>query len=275
MTHFSRFFLFAAAAGALSACASDRGEEQLAYIERPVETLYLDAFDTLEDRRFDDAAAKFDEVERQHPYSAWARRAMLMAAYANYASNNYDAAIEDARRYISLHPGSRSAEYAYYLIAQCYFEQILDVGRDQANTQRAQDALQQVVQRYPDSDYARDAQLKIDMTRDQLAGKEMEVGRFYLRAGHNLAAIGRFQNVVRDFDTTSHTPEALHRLVEAYLRMGLVDEATRIGSVLGYNYPGSEWYEDSYELLTDRGADMEAPEEGRGNFFSRTFGRIF
>lgn len=274
MTHFSRFIALAALAGVLSACASDK-EEQLAYVERPVENLYLEAFDALEDSKYDEAALRFDEVERQHPYSAWARRAMLMAAYANYQSQSYDSAIEDAQRYISLHPGSSSAQYAYYLIAQSYFEQILDVGRDQANTRRAQDALSQVVSRFPQSDYAKDARLKLDMTRDQLAGKEMDVGRFYLRNGHNLAAIGRFQNVVRDYDTTTHAPEALHRLVEAYVRMGLLEEATRIGAVLGYNYPGSEWYENSYTLLTDRGAELEAPEEGRGNFFTRAFGNIF
>lgn len=262
---------------ALAACASD--DPEIAYVERPVEQLYLEAHDTLEKRRYDEAAARFDEVERQHPYSEWARRSMLMAAFANYQANRYNEAIADAERFINLHPGNQSAPYAYYLIAQCHFERILDVGRDQGHTQRALDALQQVVRRYPDSDYARDARLKIDMTRDQLAGKEMSVGRFYLQNGQTLAAINRFKAVINDYETTTHTPEAMHRLVESYVSLGVNEEARQVASVLGYNYPGSPWYEDSYELLTDRGIaapDANAPDGRRdGNFLTRAFGRIF
>jgi len=268
---------------ALTACAGRDRQRELAYVEQPVETLYLTAFDTLEERRYEEAALRFDEVERQHPYSEWARRSMLMAAFANYQSNNYEAAIADAERFIALHPGSNSAVYAYYLIAQCHFERILDVGRDQGHTRRALDALQQVVRRYPNSDYARDARLKIDMTMDQLAGKEMEVGRFYLRRGQYLAAVNRFRTVLERYQTTSHTPEALHRMVEAYVAMGVTPEAEKIGAVLGYNFPGSPWYEDSYELLTARGLDMEvAPggedvEDGErdGNILTRSWRRIF
>ena len=205
---------------ALAACASD--DPEIAYVERPVEQLYLEAHDTLEKRRYDEAAARFDEVERQHPYSEWARRSMLMAAFANYQANRYNEAIADAERFINLHPGNQSAPYAYYLIAQCHFERILDVGRDQGHTQRALDALQQVVRRYPDSDYARDARLKIDMTRDQLAGKEMSVGRFYLQNGQTLAAINRFKAVINDYETTTHTPEASSSPITAKSTMATV-----------------------------------------------------
>lgn len=260
----------------LAACAGR--DKDIAYVERPVDQLYLDAYDTLGKHRYDEAAKRFDEVERQHPYSEWARRSMLMAAFANYQANRYEEAIADAQRFISLHPGNESAPYAYYLIAQCHFERILDVGRDQAQTRQAMDALQQVVRRYPDSDYARDARLKIDMTQDQLAGKEMEVGRYYLRSGQTLAAINRFKTVVEGYDTTTHTAEALHRLVEAYVRLGINEEARQVASVLGYNYPGSKWYQNSYALLNERGIaapDSEAPKDKEGNFIGRAFGKIF
>jgi outer membrane protein assembly factor BamD len=201
----------------------------------------------------------FEEVDRQHPYSEWARRSLLMGAYAHYMQNKYEEAIGACQRFIQLYPGNASAPYAYYLIAQSYFEQIVDVGRDQRMTELALAALNEVVQRFPASEYARDARLKMDMARDQLAGKEMEIGRFYLRQNEHVAAIGRFRRVVDLYQTTTHVPEALHRLVEAYLSIGLTDEATKVGAVLGYNYPGSEWYAASYELLTTRGA---APETG-------------
>ncbi len=240
-----------AAAVALAGCQTgnrDR-ENRLAYVERPVEQLYNEARDQLERRNWEPAVQLFEEVERQHPYSEWARRSMLMAAYGSYMQNRYEAAISNSQRFISLHPGNNAAAYAYYLIAISYFEQIVDVGRDQRMTELALAALNDVVQRFPDSEYARDARLKIDMTRDQLAGKEMEVGRFYLRQDEHLAAIGRFRRVIELYQTTSHTPEALHRLVEAYVSMGVTREATQVAAVLGYNYPGSEWYEASFNLL--------------------------
>src|SRR5690606_6471181 len=238
-----RIVLSLAMAAAVAACAGER--QELQYVERPVEPIYLAGFDQLERRNYEIATLLFEEVERQHPYSEWARRAMLMAAYANYADNNYDEAIANAQNFLSLHPGNDAAPYAYYLIAQCYFERITDVGRDQSNTLAALDAWRQVVRRYPDSDYARDARLKIDMTLDQLAGKEMDVGRWYLRSGYPLAAIGRFKNVVDSYQTTTHVAEAMHRLVEAYVMLGVIEEATQVAAVLGYNYPGSEWYERS------------------------------
>jgi len=238
----------------LAACGGG-DDEQLEYVERPVEVIYNLAVDKMVDRNFREAALYFDEVERQHPYSVWARRAMLMSAYSYYQNNKYDEAINAAERFIALHPGNRDAPYAYYLIAISYYERISDVGRDQKTTYLAMQALEEVERRYPTSSYARDARLKIDMTRDHLAGKEMDVGRYYLKNGYLVPAINRFRTVVEDFQTTSHVPEALHRLTEAYLAMGVNAEAQSAAAVLGYNYPGSDWYEDSYALLVDR--DLE------------------
>ena len=253
-----------AAALALTACAGREERPRLAYEERPVELLYNTGADRLDRGLWNQAVDYFAEVERQHPYSVWARRAILMTAYAHYQANNYAEAIADADRFLAQAPGNPAAVYAYYLKAICYFEQIVDVGRDQAATGQALAALQEVIQRYPDSEYARDARLKIDMVRDQLAGKEMTIGRYYLRDGDTLAAIGRFKTVVDSYETTSHTPEALYRLVESYLTLGLTEEARRNGAVLGFNYPGTVWYRDAYELLTDRGLrPANAPTGGR------------
>lgn len=251
---------FVALAVYMAGCASLTGErrEKLAYIERPAELIYNEGFESMEKRDYDRAKLFFQEVERQHPFSKWARRAMLMTAYADYSAANYEESVATAQRFISLHPGNESTPYAYYLIAMNYYDQIYDVGRDQETTVNAEAALQQVVRRYPDSDYARDARLKLELTHDHLAGKEMSIGRFYLRENQQLAAIGRFKNVVRNYDTTSQTEEALHRLVESYVSLGIISEARLVGSVLGYNYPSSEWYEESYELLADLGVDLNA-----------------
>jgi outer membrane protein assembly factor BamD len=226
---------------------------KLAYEERPVELLYSTGADRMDKHLWNQAVDYFQEVERQHPYSEWSRRAILMQAFAHYQANNYDEAIADADRYISLYPGNSAAAYAHYLKAICYFEQIVDVGRDQAATGQALDNLREVTSRYPHTEYALDARLKIDMVNDQLAGKEMTIGRWYLRQNDTLAAIGRFKYVVERYQTTSHTPEALYRLVEAYLTLGLLDEAKKNGAVLGYNYPGDQWYSDAYVLLTSKG----------------------
>jgi outer membrane protein assembly factor BamD len=261
-------------------CGS-KGKKRLAYVERPAEKIYLAGYDRMARQDWPRAILQFDEVERQHPYSVWARRAMLMAAYANYKSNKYTEAISAAQRFVALHPGSRSAPYAYYLIGICHFEQISDVGRDQSETQMALDALRQVVRRFPNSEYARDARLKIDLTNDQLAGKDMAVGRWYLKRGYTLAAIARFQHVIDTYETTSHTPEALHRLVESYVRLGVLDEAVQVAAVLGYNYPGTDWYQDTYRLLAKNGVTNVAEareEEGpkkKGSFISRTWRRLF
>ena len=251
---------------ALTACAGDRKPTpRLAYQERPVELLYTTGAYRLDQRRWTEAVAYFQEVERQHPYSEWSRRSILMAAYARYQANQYTAAIDDADRFIQLYPGNPSVVYAYYLKAVCYFEQIVDVNRDQASTEQALAALRDIVTRYPTTEYAADARLKIDMVNDQLAGKEMEIGRWYLRRDQPLAAVGRFRRVIDTYQTTSHTPEALYRLVEAYLTLGLVEEAERNAAVLGHNFPGSRWYSDAYTLVTNQGGQLEAePEEEEG-----------
>jgi outer membrane protein assembly factor BamD len=234
----------------VSACAGKRKKPTLAYEERPVELLYSTGANRLDRGSWNEAVDYFREVERQHPYSEWSRRSILMTGYAHYMGNQYNEAISDADRFIGLYPGNPSASYAYYLKAICYFEQIVDVNRDQAATEQAMASLRDVVQRYPNSEYAQDARLKIDMVSDQLAGKEMTIGRYYLKNGQTLAAIGRFRTVVDRHQTTSHTPEALYRLVESYLTLGLLDEAKRNGAVLGYNFPGDPWYAEAYKLLT-------------------------
>ena len=237
----------------VSGCAGDKDKARLAYVERPVELLFSTGAKRLDQRRWSEAIQYFDEVERQHPYSEWSRRAILMTMYARYESNDYPEAIAAAERFIQLYPGNPQVAYAYYMKAVSYYEQITDVARDQAATAQAQAALREVIQRFPTSEYASDARLKLDTANDQLAGKEMNIGRWYLRQNQPLAAIGRFQAVINRYQTTTHTAEALYRLVEANLMLGLADEAKRNGAVLGHNYAGDPWYTDAYALLTDRG----------------------
>lgn len=244
-----------ALSGAVAACSTD---EEPVYVERPVEELYNTAMDHFEAQDYKSAALAFEEVERQHPYSVWATKSQLMAAYTQYLDDEYDDAIIALDRYIELHPGNKDTPYAYYLRAISYYEQISDIQRDQKITALAQQALQEVVQRYPESTYARDAGLKLDLTQDHLAGKEMAVGRYYLERGEYLAAINRFRNVVENFQTTTHVPEALHRLVESYLSLGITDEAQMAAAVLGHNYPASQWYADSFALLEGRNLHPEA-----------------
>ena len=251
-----RLASFGAALFVLTACSSNK-KEKLAYVERPAELIYNQAVSQMDISDWADAKLLFQEVERQHPFSKWARRSMLMSAYASYRSADHEESIALAQRFIGLHPGSDSAPYAYYLIAINYYDQIYDVGRDQATTVSAEASLQQVVRRYPDSDYARDARLKLQLTHDHLAGKEMDIGRYYLKQNQHLAAIGRFKNVVTDYETTSQTEEALHRLVESYVSIGIIQEAKLVGSVLGHNYPNSEWYADSYDLLENYGVNLD------------------
>jgi outer membrane protein assembly factor BamD len=246
--------ILAAIAISLAACARGRGGPDVAdrsYIARDVETLYNFGKDTLDKGSFKQAALIFDEVERQHPYSAWARRAQLMSAFSYYLARDYSQATTSAQRFLSLHPGNRDAPYAYYLIAVSYYEQIANVQRDQKITDQALSALTEVVRRFPDTRYAADARLKIDLARDHLAGKEMDIGRFYQQRRQYLAAATRFRNVIDSYDTTSHTPEALHRLVEVYLSLGLKEEAKKTAAALGYNFPGSKWYERSYALVNE------------------------
>ncbi len=255
---------------ALAACGDDEGP---VYIEQPVEQLYNRALNEHYLKNYEESARLFDEVERQHPYSAWASKAQLMAAFAQYQDSKYDDAINTLDRFIQLHPGHKDIAYAYYLRGISYYEQISDVERDQKMTRLALANLDEVSRRFPDSKYARDSRFKMDLTRDHLAGKHMSIGRFYLSGGEYLAAINRFRIVIKNFQTTAHVPEALHRLVEAYLALGVVDEAQANAAVLGYNYPGSEWYADSYALLT--GVDFMPDEEGDQGWVSRTWDSVF
>jgi len=243
-------------AGLLAACG---GRDTLRYQEKPVTELYDDALGYLNGGQYRFAAVAFDEVERQHPYSSWARRAQLMSAYSYYQANKYEEAILAAERFISLHPGNKDAAYAYYLIGVCYYEQITDVRRDQKITELALNALAEVIRRYPRSEYAQDARLKVDLARDHLAGKEMEIGRYYQRIDQYFAAITRFKNVVDKYGTTSHVPEALHRLVEAYLALGIIPEAQKSAAVLGHNFGDTEWYRYSYDLMQEYGGAGLSP----------------
>ena len=236
----------------LSACAGD-GKDKKFEDDKPVDILYNEAADAEAEGSLKKAAKLFEEVERQHPYSTWAKQAQIMYPYVLYQDGQYDEAVIAIDRYLDLHPASAEAPYALYLRALCSYEQITDVARDQEMTQKAMADLNQVVRRYPNTPYARDAGLKIDLTKDHLAGKEMEIGRFYLRQRNYIAAINRFRNVIRDYQTTSHTPEALYRLTDAYLAIGLTAEAKRNAAVLGYNYPGSDWYQSSWDALRKAG----------------------
>ncbi|MBS29467.1 MAG: outer membrane protein assembly factor BamD [Alphaproteobacteria bacterium] len=260
------------AAAVLSACSANDEPE---YVERPVEELYNEAVDQVEVEEYQQAAELFLEVERQHPYSIWATKAQLMSAFSYYSEGLYDDAILSADRFIQLHPGNRDISYAYYLKALSYYEQITDVGRDQRITELALQSLDEVVRRFPDSRYAKDSLLKLDLTRDHLAGKEMEVGRYYHERENYLAAINRYRNVIENYQTTTHVPEALLRLTEAYTALGIEPEARTNAAVLGHNFPGSNWYIDSYVLVEGEDAAVDLDGDGvpdrteEGGFFSR------
>lgn len=255
------------AAFMLGACASS-GEDDTTPPDRPVDELYNEAQDLMDQGSYARAAAAFEEVERQHPYSQWATRAQVLSAYAFYQANEYDEAVAAAQRFIDLHPGHEDVPYAYYLVGMCYYEQISDIGRDQEMTQKALDSMGELVRRFPNTDYARDAQLKIDLARDHLAGKEMEIGRYYLDRKQYVAAINRFRNVVETYQTTTHVPEALHRLTESYLALGVRAEAQNSAAVLGYNFPGNVWYERSFALLEEQNLQPLANEQ---SWLSRLF----
>lgn len=244
----------------VTACSGGENKEAAKPPATP-EDLYNEALGKFDEHVYKEAVKSFEEVERQHPSSEWAVRAQIMSAYSSYQAEDYDTAVLTLDRFVKLYPGNEATPYAYYLIALCYYEQISDVGRDQKITEQAMQALRDVVRRFPDSEYARDAKIKLDLTQDHLAGKEMEIGRYYLRQDNYLAAINRFRYVVENYQTTSHVPEALHRLVEAYLKLGVAEEARHYASVLGYNYPNSIWYHDSYDLLTGSSDRLNTREE--------------
>jgi len=240
--------------------------------DTPADKLYNEGLFLLNDKSdYKEAAKKFDEVDRQNPYSDWARKAVLMSAYAYYESGLYDDCINAAKRYITLHPGSPDAAYAQYLIGSSYYDQILDITRDQERADKAINAYQEVVHKYPDSQYAVEAKRKIEMARDQLAGKEMEIGRFYLNRRDFQGAINRFKVVVTQYQTTREVEEALERLTEAYVALGLVGEAQTAAAVLGHNFPDSPWYKDAYRLLKGAGSE---PNENKDSWMSRSFRKL-
>lgn len=267
----ARRFARPAVALMLLALAGCGGSKQKAYIEKPVGDLYNKAMDDMASGYYQTAAKEFDKVQNQHPYSVWATKAQIMSAFALYRAGEYNRAIIAANEFIRLNPGDRDTPYAYYIKALCYYVQITDVGRDQRMTHEAMGALKQVVNRYPNSKYAEDARLKINFVRDHLAAKEMSIGRYYLDRGDYLAAMNRFKRVIRDYQTTSDVPEALERLVECDLALGLKSEAKKNAAVLGYNYPGSHWYADAYALVTGR----SLPGGAGGGWFSHLVDKVF
>jgi outer membrane protein assembly factor BamD len=249
MTRIAAVAVAAALVLPAAGCARNRAKSDTGYVARDVNTLYALAKKQLDQGDYVLAAQLFDEVERQHPYSVWARRAQLMSAFSYYLAHKYTEAISSAQRFLTIHPGNKDAPYAHYLVAMSYYQQVTDVTRDQRNTQQAMDAFGELVRLYPDSRYASDARLKMDLLNDHLAGKEMEIGRFYERSGKWLAANLRFRKVVENYQTTSHAPEALERMVETYLALGIPAEAQKAAAVLGANYPGSRWYKYAYRLM--------------------------
>lgn len=242
-------------------CARNKAGSDTGYVARDVNTLYALAKKRLDQQDYEMAAKLFDEVERQHPYSVWARRAQLMSAFSYYVAEKYPEAVSSAQRFLTIHPGNKDAPYAHYLVAMSYYQQVSDVTRDQRTTQQALDAFGELIRRYPDSRYSSDARLKMDLLNDHLAGKEMEIGRFYERSGKWLAANLRFRTVVENYQTTSHAPEALERMVETYLALGIPQEAQKAAAVLGANYPGSKWYQAAYRLMQRHPAPQQVEPE--------------
>lgn len=263
---------FALAAMALLSGCSYFGfggdEEVKAADEVPVEDIFARAQAAEAGREFRRAASLYDEVERLYPTSSYAKRAILGSARSSYRFGDYDKAILAAGRYLDFYPSDEQAPYAQYLIAVSHYDQITDVGRDQARTKAALQSLRELINRYPDSQYTKEAQLKLDLTLDHLAGKEMQIGRYYLTRGQYIGAINRFRTVIEQYQTTTHVPEALHRLVEAYLALGIEKEAQTAAAVLGHNFPGSDWYQDSYALLTGR--DLR-PEVDKGSWMNQVW----
>jgi outer membrane protein assembly factor BamD len=240
--------------------------------DEPADRLYNEGLYYLNaQKKPKDAVKKFEEVDRQHPYSEWARKSLLMAAYSYYEMGSYDESISAAKRYIALHPGSPDAAYAQYLIAASYYDQIPDITRDQDRTEKALAALQEVANKYPDSEYASQARQKMEVARDQLAGKEMQIGRYYLQRRDYTGAINRFKVVVTKFQTTRHVEEALERLTEAYMALGIIEEAQTAAAVLGHNFPDSDWYKHAYALVKSGGRE---PSENTGSWISKAFRKI-
>lgn len=252
----------------VAACSSTTDDADLATTDVPAEELYNQGLALRNEGRLSDAAEKFAELDKYYPYSEYARKSLINIAYVSYTRGKYPEAINAAKRFATLYPGNPDTAYALYIIGQSYFKQIPDVTRDQQNTQRALAAFSELIQRFPESEYADDAQTKIRATEDQLAGKEMEVGRYYLKRNNHVAAINRFKTVVVEYQTTRHIEEALFRLVESYYALGVINEAQTAAAVLGHNYPDSEWYKDAYNLLQTGGY---SPSADSGSWISRAF----
>lgn len=257
----------------VSACASDNDIDLATYVEQtdPPDVLYNQGLANLNAGRLKEASAKFAAIDRQHPYSEYARKAMVMGAFTNYRRNKYDEAISAAERFVSLYPADEDAAYAQYIIGLSYFRQIRDVTQDQKEAIRAMNAMKEVVERWPESEYVEDARAKVRFARDQLAGKEMQIGRYYQERREYAAAITRFRNVVEVYSDTRHIEEALARLTETYYAMGMISEAQTAAAVLGHNYPDSDWYQSSYKLL--QGGGLE-PREDTGSWLSRAAAKI-
>lgn len=266
-----QFFLASALVAVLSACGGGAGNEAPLDTFTAEEIYRRGEYELETSRRPTDALRYFSEVERLYPYSEWSKRALIMQAFAYHRNRDYEEARGAAQRFIDVYPGDEDAAYAKYLLALSYYDQIDEVGRDQGLTFLALQSLRDVIEQYPESEYARSAILKFDLAFDHLAAKEMEIGRYYLRRGHYTAAINRFRVVVEDFQTTTHTPEALHRLVEAYLALGLTDEAQTAAAILGHNFQGSPFYDDSHRLLTGRGL---APEVAGDNWLAAVYRQV-
>jgi outer membrane protein assembly factor BamD len=265
-----RRFALVGAALLLAACSTSKEGTKDAFADdQPAGVLYNEGLAYLNGGKMGDAIKSFDEVDRQHPYSEWARKALIMSAFASYRRGRFDDTVNSANRYLTLYPGSPDAAYAQFLIGSSYFRQIPDITRDQEPTRKAMAALQEIVDRYPDSEYANDAKQKIIVARDQLAGKEMQTGRYYLERREYIAAINRFKVVVTEFQDTRHVEEALERLTESNLALGLASEAQTAAAVLGHNFPDSKWYKDAYTLLQTGGLE---PREDKGSWLSKAFG---
>ncbi len=256
----------------LAGCASSKPEGELT---GTVGTLYNDGLDSLQNKRYPQAVHNFEELERQYPYSGWATRGQIMTAYSQLMNDDHDESLATIERFIKMHPGHKDLAYMYYLAGLNHYYQMTDVNRDQSATQLALDAFNEVVNRFPQSSYARDAKLKITLCQDHLAGKEMTVGRYYQAQKMHLAAINRFRNVVQNYQTSSQTPEALYRLTESYISLGVDDEAVRAAAILGYNYPGSEWYARAYDLLTARKLAPAGQKENWAKRLAKGFSDLF
>ncbi len=253
----------------LAACA---GDKDLNIPDDPADKLYNEGLYLLQTKKdYKNAAKKFEEVDRQHPYSEWARRSLLMSAYSYYVSGEYDETVAAAKRYVTLHPGSPDAAYAQFLIGSAYFDEIPDISRDQARTEKALAALDEVARKYPNTEYATTAKSKLEMARDNLAGKEMDIGRYYLKKKDFIGAINRFKVVVTRYQTTRHVEEALMRLTESYMALGIAQEAQTAAAVLGHNFPESPWYKEAYALVAGGGF---APKENEGSWMSKAFKKM-